>query len=466
MNSSIDNIDIQQATKGYREAEFEGVTFLKIESYSEHEEVYKAADILIEEFSKTRKQFRNKEKYPRDARKLIASIWLHEGLFRFTTKDKYFSKKHRKQVWMTNKTLDLFNCARELGWIEEVAGAIPPHLAKGDKGLSTIYQATTPFKILLTHLSQKDIIIDPDLPWLLRKNENKVVIEEPEEFYISKKYKQLKSLLERHLKRLIDHKASWEGGSPISPVELRLTQQFTVDFSHGGRFYCNFQNKTKLTRNKITIDEKPVGSLDISQCHPMLILRIYYGREKEDGLFSQFNEDVYQVHGYEHLHRDLRKKVVNTLFNAKSVDKGIASILNTRWWIDGFTNEIETKTFKKTKRYGDKLFEDKKEVLEFISSFKLQHPLFGAVLGSGIGLELQGFDGSITYNMLKLADKLDIPIIPIHEEFLCKEEDKEKIIEMLRGAVKVVLDKHYSQGIILAKWSDSFCQKEVVQVSL
>ncbi len=52
----------KSTTTGYREAEFEDITFLKIECYSEHEEVYKAADILVEEFSKTRKQFRNKEK--------------------------------------------------------------------------------------------------------------------------------------------------------------------------------------------------------------------------------------------------------------------------------------------------------------------------------------------------------------------------------------------------------------------
>lgn len=407
--------------QGYREAEFEDVTFLQIESYSEHEEVYRAADMLVEEFSKSRKQIRRKEKYPKDARKLIASIWFHEGLFRFTTKNRYFSKKHKKQVWMTNRTLDLFKCARELGWVEEVKGAIPPYLAKGDKGLSTIYKATIHFKILLTHLSEKDIISNPDLPWVLRRDKKKVVIEEPEEFYETRKYKDSKHLLERHLKRLIAHNASWGGGSPISPVDLRLTRQFTKDFSHGGRFYCNFQNKSKKDRNKITIDGKPVGSLDISQCHPMLILRIYYGRETEDRLFGNFYDDVYHVYGYDHLHRDLRKKVVNTLFNAETLDSGIQSILNTRWWLDGLTNEIEIKTFKgKQRRYGDKLFENKKEVLKFIESFKLQHPLFGEALGSGFGLELQGFDGSITHNMLKLADKLDIPMIPIHEEYLCK----------------------------------------------
>lgn len=185
MNNNYSSInpysqDSSGVLQGYREAEF-----LSIKAYSEHPEVYKAAEILVEEFSKTRSQIRNKDKYPRDAKKLIASIWLHQGQFRFTTKDTYFSKGKRKQVWMTNRTLDLFNCAKELGWIEIVKRAIPPYLAKNKIGLSAIYQTTNNFKKLLTWLTTEDITINPDLPCVLRKDEFDRVIEEPESFYQS-----------------------------------------------------------------------------------------------------------------------------------------------------------------------------------------------------------------------------------------------------------------------------------------
>lgn len=467
MNNTSNN-ELINTIQGYREPEFEDVTFLKIESYSEHEEVYKAATILVEEFYKTRKQVRRKEKYPKDARKLIASIWFHEGLFRFTTMKSYFSKGKRKQVWMTNRTLDLFNCARDLGWIEIIRGAIPPYLANADKGMATIYTATDAFKLLLTHLSGKDITNNPDIPCIVRKDENKNIIEEVPDFYETPKYKKLKNLLNAQLKRLLNHHASWEGGEPISPVELLLTHQFTEDYSHGGRFYCNFQNKPKKEiRNKITIDGQPVGSLDITQCHPMLMLRVYKDKEKEDGLFSQFNEDVYQVPGFEHLDRNIRKKAVNTLFNANKIEAAIKSLRNTHWWIDGFTDEIVIKTYKtKKKRIGDKVFKDDDEINKFISSFKLIHPLFEDLIGTGVGLELQGLDGNITHNMIKLADKLDIPIIPIHEEYLCKEEDKEKIIEMLRGAIKVTLKNHLNYGDIYAKWTDSLGREKAIKISL
>ncbi len=459
--------ELEQGDQGYREPVRDEVQYLSIRAYSSHQEVKEAANILVGEFTRTRQRLRGVSKYEKDAKKLIASIWLHKNIFRFTTKKIYFTRGKRKQVWMTNRTLDLFNCARKLGWVEEVRGAIPPYLAKGDKGLSTIYVATESFNKLLTHLSNQDITNNPDMPCVLRKDKNKNVIEEPPEFYQTSKYRLLESLLERHLKRLLAHKIAWQWSESITAPDLLLTHQFTEDFSHGGRFYCNFQNKPKAQRNKVTIDGKPVGSLDITQCHPMLILRIFKGKESEDGLFTQFNEDVYQVPGFESLHRDIRKKAVNTLFNAESLEAAVKSLRNTHWWIDGFTDEIVITTYKSSqKRHGKKIFESTQQINQFIENFKICHPLFADTIGSGIGLKLQGYDGNITHNMLRLADKINIPIVPIHEEYLCKEEDKAKIIEMLRGALKVTLDSYISSGIVHAKWTDSSGNKEKISITL
>jgi hypothetical protein len=61
--------------------------FLKIESYSNHPEVTKAAEVLVESLMSTMQRRRNTDKYLRDAKKLIASLWLKgdKDLFRFTT---------------------------------------------------------------------------------------------------------------------------------------------------------------------------------------------------------------------------------------------------------------------------------------------------------------------------------------------------------------------------------------------
>ncbi|QWE15043.1 hypothetical protein [Polynucleobacter sp. AP-Sving-400A-A2] len=467
LSSNISKKPSAGTLQGYREAEFKDSEFLQIRRYSDHPEVYAAADLLYKEFAKTRLQIRNKEKYPRDSKKLIASIWMHEGAFRFTTKAEHFSKGKRKQVWMTNRTLDLFNCMRGLKWVKEVKGAIPPYLAKNEIGFSAIYTSTDTFKTLLRSLTKEDITINPDLPCVLRKNADKQVIEEPESFYSSKPYKEHQSLIQAHLERLRRHKTCWADDSEIDPIELLLTRQFTEDFAHGGRWYCNFQNKPKTVRNSITIDGKSVGSLDITQCHPMLILRIFKDKESEDGLFSSHNEDVYQVAGFDHLNRDIRKKAVNTLFNANTETEAIKSLRNTNWWIDGITSEVEIETYRgKKKRWGSPIFKDDDEVKKFIGNFKLMHPDFVDAVGSGIGLQLQGFDGAVTHQVLKFADAIDLPLIPIHEEYLVPEDKQAVIEEILRSSMQVVLQKAGQYGNLNAKWTDSNGWSSKVKIKL
>jgi hypothetical protein len=469
-NSSINNPYYQEsleAIQGYREAVREDIIFLGIKAYSEHPEVYKAAELLVNEHCRTRQRVKNRDKLSRDAKKLIASIWLHDGQFRFTTKDEYFSKGKRKQVWMTNRTLDLFKCARELGWIEIVTGAIPPYLAKNEVGYSAIYQSTEKFKKLLSWLTIEDVTVNPDLPCVVRKDEDKRVIEEPESFYQTERYLEHQNLIQSHLKRLGEHQVRWANGNLIPPSELLLTRQFTETFGKGGRWYCNFQNKPKTVRNSITIGGKPVGSLDITQCHPMLILRVYRGKEDELGLFKNSSEDVYEVKGFEHLDRDIRKKVINTLFNATSEQSAEKSLRNTHWWIDELTGDLEIKTYaSKTTRKGYPIFKNSLEIKNFINQFKFQHPDFIDVIGTGVGLVLQGFDGAITTQVLKFAEEKKLPIIPIHEEYLVPENKKFLIEEILKQSIRVVLREAGQYGTLKAKWTDSKIIKSEVNIKL
>ncbi len=468
MITNTSNNPLSAALQGYREAEFSDVRFLEIRAYSEHPEVYRAAAILVNEFKKTRKQLRNEDKYPRDAKKLIASIWLHGDIFRFTTKTTYFARGKRKQVWMTNRVLELFNCAVDLGWIEVIKPAIPPYASKKKYGgHATIYGVGEAFKVLLTHLSGKDIVNNPDLPCVVRRDADKRVIEEPDEFYQSQFYQDHQKLISSHLSRLLRSELRWSGGELISPTDLLLTRRYTQTFEKGGRWYCNFQNQPKEVRNSITIGGKPVGSLDITQCHPMLILRLLSGKQAENGLFSRHNEDVYQVSGFAHLHRDIRKKAINSLLNAPTEESAIKSLRNTHWWIDGLTGEIEIETYDSNKRrYGELAFNDIPEVIKFIDNFKLNHPDFSKYIATGIGIVLQRIDSDITYQMLKFAELINIPMIPIHEEYLVPEDKKDVIISALKYSVQVTLEDAGQFGEIKAKWTDAAGNKEIILINL
>ena len=145
---------------------FSDVEFLQIRAYSDHPEVTSAAKVLLEHHFKDAVRKRNEDSLLRDAKKLIASLWLHQSdLFRFTTKTSYFTEENRKQVWLTNGVLKLFNLMREIGWINDAIPAIPPFaLSKSDgSGVAAIYAKSSTFRSLLEKLTVADLDVNPDL---------------------------------------------------------------------------------------------------------------------------------------------------------------------------------------------------------------------------------------------------------------------------------------------------------------
>ena len=152
---------------------------LKIQSYSEHPEVKTAANELVSAFYKKKSRKRDQKGFTRDARKLVASLWLHEqALFKFTTMKAYFEsgkQGKRKQVWMTKRVLQLFNVTKELGWIVLYRKGIPPQLSKSGKGFNSVYITTEHFYNLLTHLKHEDILPDTHAPRVELKSDEDVL---------------------------------------------------------------------------------------------------------------------------------------------------------------------------------------------------------------------------------------------------------------------------------------------------
>ncbi|WP_353439834.1 hypothetical protein [Polynucleobacter sp. UK-FUSCHL-C3] len=94
------------------------------------------------------------------------------------------------------------------------------------------------------------------------------------------------------------------------------------------------------------------------------------------------------------------------------------------------------------------------------------HPDFIDAVGSGIGLQLQGFDGAVTHQVLKFADAIDLPLIPIHEEYLVPEDKQAVIEEILRSSMQVVLQKAGQYGTLNAKWTGSAGGSSKVEINL
>ncbi|MDG2175065.1 MAG: hypothetical protein P8M72_02855, partial [Gammaproteobacteria bacterium] len=359
------------------------IHFLKIESYSEHPEVTKAAELLVEAYMSTMQRRRDAERYIRDAKKLVASLWLKgdKDLFRFTTRAEYFSSSKRKQVWMTSRTLKLFKQMRKLGWVRTVKGAIPPQVSKKTTGgMTAIYCRTKTFKDLLKTLTVMDIAPNPDMPRVELRDEDEVLIELPEAYLKSGSYRETVAILENHYQLLEDSDIRYLDNTKIPLGLLYFVRKFRPDFEHGGRIYAGFQNLPKQVRLGITMEGESVASLDISQLHPALILRLTHRADSEQpGMLQDALPEVYTMPDYPDLPRTVHKKLISTMINASSEDSAARSLMNHYYWWDIINDEWVVKGYKgKQKREGEKVFSGNKPLKQaekYLETFKLRHPM-------------------------------------------------------------------------------------------
>jgi len=410
------------------------VSYLRIEAYSEHPEVREMADLIVDSYLSQLKR-KNPEKYIRPARKLIASIWLRDtDTFRFGTKTEYFGKKKRKQVWMTQPVRTLFRHMKKIGLISERVPYIPPELAFDGVGKSAIYQRSQSFKETLKDLSINDVIPDPDLPRIQLRNVQNFWEEIDQETQNQEWFQVTEATLKRQDELIAEANVNFPDGTPVHPLSWMYVRKFKELFHLTGRFYAAFTTWKKEKRLSIRFNDVPACSLDLSQLHPTLILRIRHGVEKETGMFTGLNSDPYDMPSFKHLDRSIHKTLINACFNAKDIDSAASALMNAYYEWDAEENEYDCTIYKtKKKRVGIKCFPgNKEEALKYIEAFKLQHPQLADALCTGIGLTLQKLDSDFMLNVIRLANLAEIPVLPVHDEIVFPS-DKQEHLEMILG---------------------------------
>lgn len=403
------------------------VSNLRIEAYSNHPEVYAVAEWLVDSYMATKQRVRERDQYLYTARKLLASLWLRDDdLFKFTTKaDNYGTG--RKQVWMSKKVKTLFMHLRDKGMVLVKAKGRAANLTKNGQGMNTVYCRTLAFKNLFKVLTPADIIPNPDLPRIELRNSEKELMEIPDPIAATEWFIQSTDTLRTHYDLLSNANIKAVDGSPVSPSKFFYVRKFKNDFQHGGRIYAAYENWSKASRLGTTFDGEPALSLDVSQLHPSLIMRLYNGTDSEPiGLLRGDLKDAYDMPFYEYWPRSVHKKLVNTLFNSVSEDAALRSIMTAHLQLktDEFgSQKYECKTYKgKSKRTGVKLFkEDKKGAIQYLNYFKTIHPYYSKAICSGIGSELQKMDSDYVMSVISICNELGVPVLPVHDEFVFPE---------------------------------------------
>lgn len=439
---------------------FSDVEFLQIRAYSDHPEVRSAAKMLLEHHFKDAVRMRNEDSLFRDAKKLIASLWLHPSdLFRFTTKTSYFTEENRKQVWLTNGVLKLFNLMREIGWINDAIPAIPPFASsKSDgSGVAAIYAKSSTFRSLLEKLTVADLDVNPDLTRL------KVTVEVED----VPNLKAEKILFIDHHKQQLDSHTRWvievleaqwlllrtfeikkSDGSLLPWADIFYHQSLRGIQLRGGRIYSHFCTYPKNDRLGITFDGECVGSLDLSQIHPTMLLAFEGLQSEEELMGDDAPEDAYSMPSFGNFTRQHNKTLINILFNSESIDAASKAFINTHQWTDPITNELVIKTYKgKTiqKRKGEPIFQPntKVESLKYIEAFKATHPAFADLVAADRPYDLQSLDATIALRVIDIMTQAGFPVLTVHDEFIVRQQDRKWLEMALVQAAKSVLNHIY-----------------------
>jgi hypothetical protein len=187
-----------------------------------------------------------------------------------------------------------------LGWVNLVSEAIPPSKStKSSGGMAAIYCRSNTFKDLLKTLTVMDIVPDSDMPRVELRDEDRVLVDLPQSYLDSDSYKQTVTILEDHYELLKTAQPRFSDGSLVPLQLLYYVRKFRPDLGHGGRLYAGFQQLPKRERLSITLNGEAVISLDISQLHPALALRLNHHIDSErDGLLYAAQTEVYSMPDY------------------------------------------------------------------------------------------------------------------------------------------------------------------------
>lgn len=190
-------------------------------------------------------------------------------------------------------------------------------------------------------------------------------------------------------------------------------------FTQGGRFYSSFwMEMPSQLRLRIILDRQKVIEADYSGIHIHLLynkIGIDYGLKKED---------PYKIPGYPETkeYRNLFKKLLLAAVNAKDDKKRT-----------GETKAIMALQESINFNPGDypDIIPDLRKV---ISDFKKYHSPIAEFLFTGEGYSLMYQDSQIAELVLKEMYKHRIPVLPVHDSFICPKQYCELLIRTMTKA--------------------------------
>lgn len=253
-------------------------------------------------------------------------------------------------------------------------------------------------------------------------NEMRRFLNEYNEF-IQKTYIDIDYMGYQHTRRLT---GNWRQYADMLPTHLyfdltrrKLKRVFNSgSLKLGGRFYGGFWSEMPSElRLRLMIDCEKVVECDYSGIHIQLLynsIGIDYGRQKEDPYAIPEYPETKEF-------RNLFKKLLLASINAK-------------------TRQLARSALQKDINFNRADYPDEiPNLLTVIDDFCTYHEPIKKYLCSGAGLSLMYQDSQIAELVLKEMTSKTIPILPVHDSFICPKRYSDDLIEAMTRAYRKVI---------------------------
>ena len=188
-----------------------------------------------------------------------------------------------------------------------------------------------------------------------------------------------------------------------------------------------WQQIEKDLRRDIFIDGSPTIEADYSALHPTILAH-------QSG--NKFKGDPYTIDKQiVHNQRNALKGILLKAINAKTVTSGIQA----------FTTE-QAYDLKKRKITESQVYK-RKDLLLLLEAYLDQYPFMTEFIGSDKGIELMYLDSEMVAKVIKYFVEKDKPILPIHDSFIVREEDKLNLQAAMSNAMDIVIDDWVSFAV-------------------
>lgn len=399
------------------------MSLFEYKAYSNHPEINRQAEVLIEEFLSIRKRKPSKKdraQFLKWMKVAIAGLYLIGGYQKNSvqipvSRNLYYGKTRRNKLYQP-ELLKCFMWLRDAGYMEETK---PAHQDNNGIWTPAAYALTKKWLDVACQFSPyherrdeilKSVVRNPSLPVIELRKEGKRMRTNPHKD---------KWLWEKRINAYNERLTYFDfrlNGEAIPPVTFSVTRIFNDgSYDRGGRYYSTFQGFKSQLRLYLTINNEPVVEVDYRGLHPSLL----YQRA---GL-KEPTEDAYTIDEYP---RKLVKKAFNILINRKKPAPATKSLI---FYLN-----------KNKKEYVD----DKHptpptidtgycEALE--NAIRDHHKLIEHFFCTGVGLELQNHDSLLCSHIFDyFLAKTDSIVLAVHDSFIVKQSDMHHLAEAFRHA--------------------------------